>query len=269
MRQSRTSSLSADEITAIAAEVSAMMQLSRISSDLGRGVDPATEANVPDYIASVFEAAGAISPPLSNDALYEAVNKRISQLQAQLYMMRIEMENQTERDPAALFDDPRAIATYGAHLDGLTQLEKSFGFEPALLAHGWHPTENNGKGWHRWMRPVDMAIVCLPHLGLIDQTVDIIGQVLDPVQLGDLQIGLGHHIAKILPDPETSTRFTARLSLKADQVPSASLLPLEVRMTEFRKPDTQDPRLLGVNVSRFICRPGVATQTKTITPDPV
>lgn len=267
MPQSRRS-LSPDEITAIAAEVSAMMQLSRISPDLGRGVPPATEANVPAYIASVFEAAGAISPPLSNEALYDAVNKRISQLQAQLYMMRVEMENRAERAPGALFDDPRAIATYGAHMDGLTQLEKSFGFEPALLAHGWHPTENNGNGWHRWMRPVDMAIVCLPHLGLVDQTVEITGQVLDPVQLKDLQIGLGPHLAEIIPDPETPTRFAARLSLTADQVPSASLLPLEVRMTEFRKPDTQDPRLLGINVTRFTCRPGLATQTKATPPDP-
>lgn len=255
MSSSRSGPLSPEEITLVADQVSQLLQLDRLQGPIGAGASLTAEANIPDYIANVFEAAGAIAAPLSNEELYALVNRRVAQLQAQLYLIRLELENRDSRDPAALFEDPRVIAAYTARSAAATGTEKTFSFDPALLAHGWHPAERNGMAWYRWMRPGDMSMVYLPHLGQVDQTIEIIGQALDPAQLDGLTITSGPVEAELLPDPDRPSRFTARLSMARDQQPVASLLPISFQMQDFRQPNPEDRRLLGVNISRFVCWP--------------
>ena len=252
--------LSQADITRIAEQVSLLMQLDRTHNNVATTVDMAALANVPDYIASVFEEAGAVGSELSNAELYRQVNKRVAQVQAQIYLMRIEMENRSERDPAQIYQDPLAIAAYGERLQTLTSMTKSFGFDPAVLAHGWYPVEREGGRAHRWMRPGDMSVACIPHLGIADQVVEISGHVLDVAQLEGLVIRAGTTEADILPDANAPTRFIARLVLGAEAVKSANYLPVEFVMTDFRQPNAQDTRLLGANISAFTCRPATTAQ---------
>ena len=246
--------LSPEEITRIAAEVSLLMQADRLGGRAAAGADPVAAPNLPDHIARIFEAAGAVAGPLDPDTLYALVNRRIAELQAQLYLMRIELAGGDSRDPQALFDDPRVIAAYGTRMEGLGAMDRTFSFDPALLAHGWYPAESDGVTWHRWMRPGEASIVCLPHLGRMAQRIEITGQVLEADQLDGLTVGVGAHHAAILPDPDLPVRFVARLDLAAADLPSAHVLPVEFRMQDFRQPGPQDSRLLGASISRFVCR---------------
>ncbi len=247
--------LSHDDIALIAEQVSLMMQLDRTHHHVGRAVDMSAVANVPDYIAGVFEEAGAITTEMSPAELYAQVNKRVAQVQAQIYLLRVEMEHRAERDPAQIYRDPLVVAAYGERLETLTGRPKSFGFGSAVLAHGWHPIERNEAGAFRWMRPGEVSVACLPHLGCVDQTIEIKGYVLDVAQLDGLVICSGDIRADITPDPETPRHFTARLTLTAEDVQSANYLPVEFSLTDFRQPSPQDPRLLGANISRFTCLP--------------
>ncbi|MBN9678430.1 hypothetical protein [Salipiger bermudensis] len=248
--------MSQDETAKIAEQVSLLMQLDRTRHHVGTELDMAALANVPAYIASVFEQANAIGSDLSPAQLYEQVNKRISQLQAQVYLMRVEMENRFERDPARIYEDPLAISAYGERLETITTSPKSFSFEPAILAHGWYPAEINENGAaHRWMRPGDVSLACVPHLGTVDQRLEIEGYALEPEQLEELKIRAGETVAEIETGTTSPQHFTARLTLSGAALKSANYLPVEFTMSDFRQPNSQDTRMLGVNVSRFVCRP--------------
>lgn len=250
-----TAPLHPDDLTQVAEQVSLLMQLDRTRHHVSTEVDMEALANVPDYIASVFEQAGAIAPGVSNDDLYREVNKRVAQVQAQIYLMRLEMENRSERDPAQVYSDPLAIAAYGERLETLTRRTKSFGFDSAVLAYGWYPTERSNGTSHRWMRPGDVSVACLPHLGTVDQIIEIRGHVLEAAQLETLVIRAGTTQAVITPEPQNPAQFTAQLVLSAEAVKSANHLPVEFVMSDFRQPNAQDTRMLGANISMFTCRP--------------
>jgi hypothetical protein len=247
--------LNQEDIARIAEQVSLLMQLDRTRHHVGTAIDMMALANVPDYIASVFEEAGEVGSTLSNEELYRQLNKRVAQVQAQIYLLRVEMENRAERDPAQIYQDPLVVTAYGERLKTLTGMTKSFGFDPAILAHGWYPVERDDDRVHRWMRPGDMSVACVPHLGTVDQIVEVEGHVLDAVQLKELLIRAGENQANITVDAVNPTRFTAQMTLAAKTLQSANYLPIEFILTDFRQPNTQDTRLLGANVSRFTCRP--------------
>ncbi|MEM7317853.1 MAG: hypothetical protein AAF408_02405 [Pseudomonadota bacterium] len=245
-----------DDIARIAAEVSQLMQLDRMRHHVGSHADLEAQANIPAYLASVFQTAGAIAGPMSNEELYDLINRRIAGIEAQLYLMRVELENRAGRDPAAIFTDPMAISAYGERVAALTAQPRSYGFEPAVLAHGWHPTEVSDKHIHRWMRPADgPALACLPHLGAIDQQLEIEGRALHAEQLDGMSIRVAGRTAEIDRAPDEQTRFTARVALKADELTGANYVAAEFDMTDFRQPNELDNRLLGINVSRFSFRP--------------
>ena len=250
--------LSRDDITRIAKEVSLLMQLDRTRHQVATQVDMAALANVPAYITSVFEEAGAVGSQLSNEDLYRQVNKRVAQAEAQIYLLRLEMENRHERDPARIYEDPLVIAAYGERLETLTGRARSFGFDSAVLAYGWYPAEYSEGRAHRWMRPGDVSVACVPHLGTVDQVIEIRGHVLEPAQLDGLAIRAGAVEAAIIPDAGAPARFTAQLELEAEAAASANYLPIEFTLTDFRQPNAQDVRMLGANISRFTCRPATA-----------
>lgn len=250
----------------IAAEVSLLMQLDRMRHHVGTEIDMKALGNVPDYIASVFEGAHAVAGELTPAAAYDLINKRVSRIEAQLYLMRLELENRSSRDPARIFEDPLAISAYGARMESLTTTPKSFSFEAPILAQGWYPLERSGTTSFRWMRPQagtaegapPPSIACVPHLGTVDQLLEIHAHVLRVEQYDGLEIRAGSALAEIRPDPERATMFTARLRLSAKDLQGANYLPVEFRLKTFLQPSPEDPRLLGINVSRFSCLPILA-----------
>lgn len=251
-----------EEMAKIAEKVSLLMQLDRTRHQVRTEVDMAALANVPAYIASVFEQANAVGSELSPAELYNQVNKRISQVQAQVYLMRLEMENRFERDPARVYEDPLAISAYGERLETLTSTPRSFSFEPSVLAYGWYPAEISDGATHRWMRPGEVSVACVPHLGTVDQTLEIAGHVLEAEQLATLSIRASGKLADITPKSPGGQHFTARLTLSEDDLKSANYLPVEFSMSDFRKPNSQDERMLGANISRFTCSPAAADAQK-------
>lgn len=246
------------EAAQIAAKVSLLLQLDRLRHNVDTEVDMKALGNVPQYIASVFEQSNAIAGDLSPAAAYELVNKRVSRLEAQLYLMRLELDNRFERDPARLFEDPLAISTYGERMETIIKTERRFSFESSVLAYGWYPIERSGEQSFRWMRTSDVSVACIPHLGAVDQIVEIYGSVLAPAQLEGLRINAVSVQAQIRQGDEGPARFVARLDLQRKDVKSANFLPIEFTMTDFRQPSEQDTRLLGASVDLFVCRPAVA-----------
>lgn len=253
------------DLAAIAEKVSTLLQLDRMRHRIGTEIDMSVLANVPDYIASVFEEANAVNGDLTPTESYNFVNKRISQLQAQIYLLRLEMENRFERDPARIFEDPLVISAYGERIDRVTKSTKSFSFEPSVLAYGWHQVEISNGLAHRWMRPGDVSVACVPHLGTIDQTVEIHGYVLHPEQIEGLSIRVGETEASINVQSDAPHRFVAIIKLSAEKLKSANYLPVEFNITRFRQPNEQDTRLLGANISRFVCRPSHAALSEVAT----
>jgi hypothetical protein len=251
--------MSDENVTKIAEQVSILMQLDRMRHHVGTDVDMKVLANVPDYIASVFETANAVGSDLTPVALYELVNKRISQVQAQLYMLRLEFENRHERDPAKIYADPLAISAYGERMETLVALTKNFDFGAGILAYGWYKMEHAQDGFHRWMRPGDVSVACVPHLGTVDQVLEINGYVMHAEQMDGLSIRVGDVEATIAATGAGSAkRFVATLALSADALKSANYVPVEFTMTDFRQPNDMDTRLLGANIAGFTCRPTTA-----------
>ncbi len=105
------------------------------------------------------------------------------------------------------------------------------------------------------MRPAEASVVCLPHPGKVDQLIESWGQLVDPAQLSDLEIRSAGQAAVIGPTQPDGKAFVARLRLTAAQVQSSNLLPVEFRMTDFRRSGANDARLLGACVVRFRCSP--------------
>ncbi|MEM6625055.1 MAG: hypothetical protein AAF674_22790 [Pseudomonadota bacterium] len=249
------SELNQDDITRIAEKVSLLMQMDRMRHTAGTAADMVQLAGIPDYIASVFEEAGKVSGPMDAADLYRQLNRRLAQVEAQIYLLRVEREHRDERDPATLFSDPLTVAAYGERIETVVTRSKSFGFDPAILAYGWYPAEISAGRTHRWMRPGDGSVACLPHLGRVDQIVEIEGHVLLQEQLDGLGIQAGKVQAEITRDVDNPTRFSARLTLRAEDMGASSYLPIEFKLSDFRTPGDQDPRLLGANISSFTCRP--------------
>ena len=103
------------------------------------------------------------------------------------------------------------------------------------------------------------ALACLPHLGQIDQTIDIEGHVLHADQLEGLSIRMGTIAADLSPLSENEpNKFRARLTLKAADVAQATYLAITFEMSDFRQPNETDTRLLGANIRRFTCQPDAA-----------
>lgn len=250
--------MSDDTIPNIADKVSMLMQLDRMRHKVGTEVDMKALENVPTYIASVFEKANELSGEISPNDLYHHVNKRISHLQAQLYIMRLEMEDRYERNPSKVYNDPMAISAYGEEILEKVRQPRDYEFEPSILAYGWYPSEMRNGVHHRWMRPGKEAMACLPHLGGIDQSITVYGSVIDKEQLKDFSISACGVKASIRIDGVGTNSFSAFLSLDADLLKSSNYIPLEFSMSDFRQPSSNDQRLLGVNISRFNLQPTTA-----------
>ena len=252
-----TPELSVDDIARIAARVSEMMQLDRMRHHVGTAPDLAAQANIPAYLTQIFEDQNAVSGPITNEALYDLVNKRVARLEAALYLMRVELEHRDPNDPAEIYADPMAMSAYGERVAQLSAQARTFSFEPAVMGHGWHAVEVSNDICHRWMRPTEAgSLACLPHLGQTDQILDIDGHVLHADQIDGLTIRFGEITAEIQPNPDAPQKFTASLRLTAADVAQSTYVALTFEMTDFRQPNETDTRLLGANIRRFTIRPG-------------
>ncbi|WP_299031750.1 hypothetical protein [uncultured Sulfitobacter sp.] len=243
----------------LAAEVSMLMQLDRTRHHVSTQVDMAALANIPAHIAQVFEAANAVQGELSPAQLYALVNKRISEMQAQVYLMRLELESRNPHDPASIYEDPMVIAAYGARNEALGAREKSFSFGPEILADGWYPMETSEDVCHRWMRPGEMSVACVPHLGNFAQQIVIEGYVMKAAQMEGLSVQAVGQSADIeITEQGNIARFRATLDLMPEHVRAANYLPVEFRVADFVTPNDVDTRLLGANIHSFVCRPAPA-----------
>lgn len=251
-----------EAIPTIAEKVSLLMQLDRMRHKVGTEVDMKALGNVPTYIASVFEKANELTGEISPSDFYHHVNKRLSQVQAQLYLMRLEMEDRYERDPSKVYNDPMAISAYGEYVPDRAPVLREFDFEPAILAHGWYPSELMNGAYHRWMRPGGSAIACLPHLGGVAQLITIHGSTISNEQLDGLTIAACGVNASINKKYDDSKGFSASLSLSADLLKSSNYIPIEFTMSDFKQPSTSDQRLLGVNINRFVLEPKADEQSE-------
>ncbi|SFB04290.1 hypothetical protein SAMN05421688_2472 [Poseidonocella pacifica] len=240
-----------EEIAKIAEKVSTFMQLDRMRHQVDTQVDMTVLGAVPAYIASVFEQANEINSDLEPHDVYRQINKRISQVQAQLYLIRLEMENRSERDPASIFEDPMVIAAYGERIVSSMSFDRSFSFETSILAYGWYPVEVVEGTSHRWMRPADVSVACVPHLGPVDQIIEVSGRVLVPEQLPSLSIRAGNQNFLIQQSGASPVDFKASLSISKEVAKHSNHLPIEFRMRDFREPASEDTRMLGANVSGF------------------
>lgn len=245
--------------TELAAEVSQLMQLDRTRHHVSSKVDMAALANIPAYIAQVFETANAVQGELTPSQLYALVNKRISQMQAQVYLMQLELENRDPHDPAAIYEDPMVIAAYGARNETLGAQTKAFSFGPEILADGWYPMEMSEDVCHRWMRPSEMSVACVPHLGGCAQQMVVEGYVMHPSQMEGLSISAAGLEAQIeITEQGKIARFRATLDLEPEHVRAANYLPVEFRMADFMPPNDVDTRLLGANIHSFTISPAHA-----------
>lgn len=252
-----------DEIARIAEQVSILMQLDRTRHQVPTDIENQALANVPAYVASVFEEANKVRGPMSPEESYAMINKRVSQIQAQLYLMRLELENRTTRDPASIYEDPLAISAYGERFETIVRPTRSFSFEADILAYGWYTTERPGDGEsRRWMRPGDVSVACVPHLGAVDQVIEVSGYVLTIEQLDTLEIRVGETLAVITQNEPNSKHFTACLTLSGDELKSANYAPIEFRVGDFEQPNASDTRLLGANVGSFLIKPSENTASE-------
>lgn len=243
--------LSDDDIARIAAKVSTLMQLDRMRHHVGTEIDMKAQANLPAYIASVFEEANAVSVDMVPRDFYALVTHRLAQMQAQLYMMRLELENRDARDPADIYTDPLVIGAYSAYEERAAESHKAFGFEGDLLAYGWYPVEKSPAGFHRWSRPGERSVVCIPHLGGVAQRLKISAHVLVVEQFDELRVTVAGAEAEILRDAQNPVFFTACFDFDAAAVKGTNQLPVEFRTGVFRQFNDVDTRLLGVNVLSF------------------
>lgn len=242
-------------IAEIAEEVSLLLQLDRTRHQISSKLDMAVLANIPEHLASVFEQANAVSGEMSPAEAYALINKRVSQVQAQVYLMRLEMDNRHPQDPASIYADPMVISAYGERVEMLTAQPKNFSFGPEILAEGWYPMEVSEGVCHRWMRPGDISIACVPHLGTGAQTMTVEGHVIHHDQIEGLSIRAASREAEIEVTPSGNmTRFKAVLTLDAEDVKAANYLPVEFRMESFKTPNDIDSRMLGASIRRFTCR---------------
>ncbi len=241
-----------DDLVKIAEQVSLLMQLDRTRPKLGKEIDMNVLANVPAYVASVFEEANALNEDLSPAEIYEQINKRVSQVQAQLYLMRLEFESRDARDPARIYEDPLVIAAYGERIDTMVKAPRTFSFGPEIIAYGWFPLERVGSGQaRRWMRPGDASVACVPHLGTVDQVIEIHGDLLKNEQLAGFEIRVGDTRADITLVNGSKTQFVAKLTMKADALTTSNYTAIEFRMEKFMRPSEADPRWLGAYVGKF------------------
>lgn len=242
-----------DKTTAeIAEQVSLLMQIDRNHGQISSKVDMDALSNIPAHIASVFEEANAVSGELTPTQAYALVNTRISQLQAQVYLMRLELENRSPRDPASIYEDPMVISAYGERVEGLGSRSKTFSFGPEILADGWYKMEMTGTTCHRWMRPGAASLACVPHLGQGAQKLTINGYVMHEEQLEGFTITSAGKTADIeVTEKGTVARFEAVLDLSAQDVKPANYVPVEFHLETFKRPNDVDSRLLGANIQSF------------------
>lgn len=244
------------DIAAIAEKVSMLLQIDRTHDQIKGKLDMEVLANVPAHLAAMFEAANSISGELTPTQAYDLINRRVSQVQAQVYLMRLELEGRSPNDPANIYADPLVVSAYGDRIAALTAAPKTFNFGPEILADGWYPMEVSEGIYYRWMRPAAQSLACIPHLGTSAQTMTIKGYVMHAEQLETLEIAAGDCKAQIEVTGEGGiTHFTATLDLDADNVATANYLPVTFSMTDFQHPSEADKRLLGANISTFICTP--------------
>jgi hypothetical protein len=242
-------------IAELAEEVSLLLQLDRTRHQVSSKLDLAVLANIPAHLASVFEQANIVSGDLTPVQAYALINKRVSEVQAQVYLMRLELENRGPHDPASIYTDPMVISAYGDRIETLTAQPKRFSFGPEILANGWYPMEMTEEVCHRWMRPGDVSIACVPHLGTGAQTMEIEGYVMHEDQFEGLSITAAGREAVIeIIENSGVTRFTALLTLEPQDVKSANYLPVEFRMDNCKPPNNVDTRMLGANIQHFTCR---------------
>lgn len=242
------------ELTAIAEKIVILLQVDRMHRHIPTNPDMAPFLNIPAYLSKVFEDANTLEGPIDPTEIYDIVNKRLSSMQAQLYLMRLEMNESFSRDPASLYEDPLAISAYGERIDTAFRAPRVYSFEPAILAYGWHPVEFTDGIYRRWMRPAPVSVACVPHLGSIDQAIEISGVVHEKEQYNGFHIACAGKQAIIEVNPERATFFTARIDIADIDVSNTNYLPIEFTMPNFRQASDSDTRMVGASIYRFSCR---------------
>jgi len=246
-----------EEIALIAQQVSVLLQLDRTRHSVSSQLDMSVLANVPAYLSSVFEQANQIDPTLSAADIYTLINKRVSEVQAQVYLLRLELENRDPNDPASIYADPMVVSAYGERLDTLISTPKTFTFGPEILASGWHPVEISDDKFYRWMRPGATAIACVPHLGAFDQTLEIKGYVQFAEQMDGLTISAFGKIGKFSVAPlDGMATFTLTLPLASKDLEITNYVPVDFSIENYMSPSPEDTRLLGANIQSFTLTPG-------------
>jgi len=246
-----------EDIAQIAQQVSFLLQLDRTRHSVSSQLDMSVLANVPAYLSSVFEQANQIDPHLSAADTYTLINKRVSEVQAQVYLLRLELENRDPNDPANIYADPMAVSAYGERLDLLLKTGKSFGFGPEILARGWYPVESNEGNFHRWMRPGGPAMACVPHLGAAEQTLEMKGFVMHEEQIDGLSISAFGKQGTLDVSPiDGRATFKLTLPLTTKDLEISNYVPVDFSIESYMQPNHLDTRLLGANIHSFTITPG-------------
>ncbi len=123
-------------VTRVAERVGLLLQLDRTRHHVPTQVDVRALGNLPASIASVFAKDDAIDPRLEPARVCEQINRRIAERQAQIYLLRLELDNRFERDPARLFEDPLAISAYGERMETIIRKPRAFTVEPSPMPRG-------------------------------------------------------------------------------------------------------------------------------------
>lgn len=243
-----------DELARIAERVSLLLQLDRLHGRMDEAPRQVEVANLPETLTQIFEDTHAVRSDLSATEVYAQLNRRIAALQTQVYLLRIEAETRAPFDPASILGAPQTAALYGDRVAEATKRPRSFEFGPDIVAQGFHPTEIDETGAHRWMSPGPASVACIPHLGQVDQIIEIAGNYVSEEQIGALTISIGPVEAEIYKVQANPRHFISRLTLPAPAIASPNYIPVCFQMTDFRQPSEHDTRALGANISRFTCR---------------
>lgn len=176
--------LTGDDLAKLAERVSLLMQVDRLNGQVDAPQDMSALLNVPAQLADVFEQAHAIAGDLSPAEVYRQVNRRISQIQAQLYLLRLEMENRAAFDPARVLDDPMAVQLNNARLDETTRLPRSFEFEPTIPRRAGTRQRSTRPGRIAGWRPARSRSPVFPTLGRLTRSSRSTATTLSPSKSG-------------------------------------------------------------------------------------
>lgn len=240
-----------NEIIKIAEQVSLLLQIKNNEKNISTQPDLESDSLISDYLVNIFKEANQCSDNLAPSDYYRLINERIAQVQAQLYIMRLELDNK-RLDPSQVYTDPLTILTDGKAKAEVGVIEREYSFEPSIYSWGWHPVEKFGEsGFSRWMRPGKSSDICVPHLGKVSQTIEFFGNVLDASQKVGLKVYVDEVEAELEFDMENSNAFNAKIDLEGEVINSSNFVVVSFHIDKFVSPETNDDRQLGAMVSKI------------------